>query len=225
MKIYNYDKDTKEFLYESEAKLDPLETQLQRRDCYSIPAYATTIPPVFREGKTPVYEADNWVLVKDYRGQIQINLETYEETVVKELGELKEGYKLLSEYKETKEYKEKQFNLAKEAKGNEVLQYRNELFKNGFYFNEERFDCDTTAQTRVGYKLKLIEYTGEETIVWLNYDYEPITLTKEEFIGLSTAMFEHIQATEFKVGLLLEEVNKATTIEELNSIVINFEEV
>ena len=225
MKIYNYDKDTKEFLDESEAKLDPLETKLQRRECYLIPAYATTIPPVFREGKTPVYEADNWVLVKDYRGQIQVNLETEEESIINYLGELQEGYQLLTDYQKTSTYKQKLFDKAKEKKINEVTIKKNSIFKNGFYFNEEHYDCDNTAQTRVSYKLKLIEHTGEETFTWLDYNYEPIMLTKDEFVQLCSNMFLHIQDIEFKTGKYLEAIEKATSIEELDSIVIDFMEV
>ena len=101
MKIYNYDEKTKEYLYESEADLDPLESQLQGREIYMIPAYATVIPPVIKAGKCTVFESDNWVLKPDNRGKEVINLETLQFETVDYIGDIKEGYQVISE--ETKE--------------------------------------------------------------------------------------------------------------------------
>jgi hypothetical protein len=50
MKIYNYHPISKEYTGESIADESPLEEGV-----YLIPAYATDIPPVFKEGKATVF--------------------------------------------------------------------------------------------------------------------------------------------------------------------------
>jgi len=70
MKIYNYHKITKEFLFESEAKLDPLETKLKKENVYLIPNNATEqpIPKKILKGQIVVFENNKWVIKKDIRG-------------------------------------------------------------------------------------------------------------------------------------------------------------
>lgn len=97
MKIYYYDEITKEYLYESEADLDPLESQLRGIEVYMIPAYSTQIPPVLKAGKCSVFESDNWVLKPDNRGKEVINLETLQFETVDYIGNIKEGYQVISE--------------------------------------------------------------------------------------------------------------------------------
>jgi len=62
MKIYHYDKVTKQFLGESEASLDPVAT-LKRGDTYLLPACATfEMPPESIEGKYIIWDG-KWVYV------------------------------------------------------------------------------------------------------------------------------------------------------------------
>jgi len=69
MKIYHYKEDTKEFLREAEARLDPLETQQQGKNVFIIPAKATDKkPPIIGVNKQAVFNGSIWGLVKDFRG-------------------------------------------------------------------------------------------------------------------------------------------------------------
>lgn len=61
MKVYHYDPQTLEYIGESEAPLDPLETDLQGEDVFLIPSYATTEPPTLEEGKLTKY-INGWIL-------------------------------------------------------------------------------------------------------------------------------------------------------------------
>ena len=70
MKIYHYDPDTKELLGESEASLDPLETQQQGKDVFLIPANATDKkPPTIGVNQQATFDGSKWNLVKDFRGE------------------------------------------------------------------------------------------------------------------------------------------------------------
>ena len=67
--VYNYDKETKEYLVESDADLDPAESELQGEDVYLLPAHATFIePPIAIDGKIAVFKAGKWSMRSDNRG-------------------------------------------------------------------------------------------------------------------------------------------------------------
>lgn len=85
MKIYDYDKDGV-FLGERDARRDP-----RNPDRWVIPGNATTDPlPDHEEGKWPVRQDDDWVLVEDHRGETYW-LADRSEHVVTGLGPLPDG--------------------------------------------------------------------------------------------------------------------------------------
>jgi hypothetical protein len=57
MIIYNYNRETGEYLSESLAHKNPLE-----KDKFLIPAYATDITPTFQEGKLTKFKEGSWVI-------------------------------------------------------------------------------------------------------------------------------------------------------------------
>lgn len=57
MLVYHYDEETKKFLYQEEAAIDPLETELRGEDIYLLPAYATFDKPLeAKEGYDVVFD-------------------------------------------------------------------------------------------------------------------------------------------------------------------------
>ena len=93
MKIYNYNKITKEYLYESIAIKDPLEDNR-----YLIPADSTTIKPLTnKDGKVVVYDEDDfkWKYEDDNRGKLSYNVNTKEEKIIDYLGKIDDNYTLL----------------------------------------------------------------------------------------------------------------------------------
>ena len=69
MNLYNYDENTKEYLYTSVAEADPEETKIQGKFIPLIPANCTEIqiPTYNSDNQIPVFENDNWVIKPDYR--------------------------------------------------------------------------------------------------------------------------------------------------------------
>lgn len=73
MKVYLYDDETKEFLREEEAFVDPLETKKQGKKVYLLPANATfKEPKETKQGKAIVFNGEEWVFVDDNRGKYTI---------------------------------------------------------------------------------------------------------------------------------------------------------
>lgn len=67
--MYKYDEKTKEYLGKAEALLDPLETQLQQKEIYLLPAAATFIAPALQEGYVSVFQDGAWENLEDNRGK------------------------------------------------------------------------------------------------------------------------------------------------------------
>jgi len=86
MKIYNYNKDTKEFIKETDARQDPLDPSN-----YLIPGNATTIkPPVIEDGFVNVFSeiSNSWIKTEDNRG---VWYRIREEVKINDLGAIEEG--------------------------------------------------------------------------------------------------------------------------------------
>lgn len=93
MKIYNYDKETKEFLGVQEATPSPKE-----EGKFLKPANSTEVEPKTpEEGKANVFDelANSWGLVEDNRGTLVYSTESKEESSIDYLGSIKEGFTLL----------------------------------------------------------------------------------------------------------------------------------
>ena len=68
MQIYRFDAESREFLHAEEAALDPLESVVQGREVWLLPAEATfTPPPASRAGHVAVWRGEAWELVADHR--------------------------------------------------------------------------------------------------------------------------------------------------------------
>ena len=72
MKIYPYSQITGESLgKEKNARLDPLETEKQKKDVFLLPAFCTDIkPPSTKKNEAAVFENGAWSIVPDYRGTV-----------------------------------------------------------------------------------------------------------------------------------------------------------
>ena len=66
-KYYDYNYITGKIIGESIIDIDPLETELQKKDIYTIPSNATDKEPLSEHGKYKNYFIDNdWILIPDY---------------------------------------------------------------------------------------------------------------------------------------------------------------
>ena len=109
MKVYNYDEITKEYLYSEDAYLDPMASKEAGKDIYFTPANATTItPPTALNGFVQVFVNNAWDVVRDYRGKWQLG-PTGEMSQIDYIGDVKEGYAILSEQQYQKQLEEPKY--------------------------------------------------------------------------------------------------------------------
>lgn len=96
MKIYHYDENGL-YVGTSDAELDPAEWQINNQKVYIVPAGATEIkPPKTNKNQIAKFEGNNWVVYPDYRGQYIVNSEM-NTNMVADIGELPDGYILITE--------------------------------------------------------------------------------------------------------------------------------
>lgn len=117
MNVYKYDEDTKEYISIETALLDPLETKLQEKEVYLLPANATfKEPPEVHEGFAYVWNGEAWEQVEDNRGvEYWMPEDTYGTPAreMKELGALPEGATLTPPEQTQAEKNQEQANIAK----------------------------------------------------------------------------------------------------------------
>ena len=112
---------------------------------------------------------------------------------------------------------------AKQVKTEEINNSKETAFKAGFYFNNAHFDCDDRAQIRLSAQLAISKQ--EDTIVWLDYDYNPVTLTYEQFVQMCAVATSIVSNIEFETSELLAAVDNAQSIDELELITVNYNAV
>lgn len=93
MKIYVYDKETKEYLFEDEAQKSPLQ-----EDTWLMPENSTTIKPmIFAIGYATCFIDGEWKELKDHRNHYQVELDSLEFNIVDYLGEARQGFQFVSD--------------------------------------------------------------------------------------------------------------------------------
>lgn len=92
---YYYSYNTKQRTYSGKY---PALKNPQRPSEYLLPAMATFIePPVTNTNEVAIWNGKNWDVEIDFRGLIQVNVETKEISTIEYIGEIKEGFQKISD--------------------------------------------------------------------------------------------------------------------------------
>lgn len=101
MNLYNYDKNTKEYLSTTLASADPLETKIKGEFVPLVPACATVIePPKTGENEVAIFNGKVWEIKKDFRVSHKICDENFNIKDITEIGEIEENYLITTEMAE-----------------------------------------------------------------------------------------------------------------------------
>ena len=101
MNLYNYDKNTKEYLSTTLASADPMETKIRGEFVPLIPACATVIePPKTGENEVAIFNGKVWEIKKDFRVSHKICDENFNIKDITEIGEIEENYLITTEMAE-----------------------------------------------------------------------------------------------------------------------------
>lgn len=220
MKHYTYDKDTYEFRTVSETPLDPLESELQGKSIWLLPANATfTEPPATQKGFARVWQKVKWVQVEDHRGtKYWLPGDTWdsEPREMKDLGPLPNDYMLTAPSKPLEEVRTDKLseldNLWKNAEETGVIQS-----SLGF-----PVDANERANRDVAGLISQMELTSVTKTQFCdaNNTFHEVTLDNLKVLQLELIQYaQSLYATKWQLRAAIE---AAKSVDELNAIDIKF---
>ena len=177
MKIYNYNRDTKEFVNQTDASPNPLTSGE-----WLIPANATTdAPPSVGVGKVAVWDNDSWIVKDDNRGTTVYDTTTatgYDEEiyaseslVVDYIGPIKDTHATSERPSKFHKWNETEWVEDLDAKWEDAKNTRNELLSNSDWTVLADSPLTTSKKTKwKTYRQELRDLTSTfsktDTITW-----------------------------------------------------------
>ena len=221
MKIYNYNKDFI-FTIESEANLDPLETRLRKMANFLIPAQATIIkPPIYNNEKEFIKFVNNtWQIIQkpDLTKKVYYNVDNvifeFENiTLVDQY--ILDNYQPATEQEITAYL----FEKAKQSKLAEIKLKKDQGLNKNITFDNKEYKGTENARslfcTRFNLGVFPIQWRFADDINWISLTKEKATSLANAFLDDSSNMYQ--KETNFLIAL-----NQATTIDDINNIIINY---
>ena len=126
MNLYNYDKNTKEYLSTTLASADPMETKIRGEFVPLVPACATVIePPKTGENEVAIFNGEVWEIKKDFRVSHKICDENFNIKDITEIGEIEENYLVSADIAELIKENPDNFKI----QNNEIVQKTEEEYQ------------------------------------------------------------------------------------------------
>lgn len=228
MKCYGYDVITKVYTNSFDARKDPLESKLQGKDVWLLPANATfVVPPEMPSGYTCIWQDNTWVLVEDHRGQYYWLPDATWETLPEKMetvGPLPEGA--------TTTKPEKTLEAVKQSKIAQIDNETSLAITSGFdyevdgityHFSYDSFDQQNFSDTANMCQLAMMNPEGlPSSVVWNSYLPDGTlvqqTFDAQTFLDLYTQGAMVHKSTQMGIGGQRKAtVQAATTIEEVEA--------
>ena len=215
--VYKYDEKTKEYLGKAEALLDPLETQLQQKEIYLLPAAATFIAPALQEGYVSVFQDGAWENLEDNRGKeywLQDDAYGTPARKMETLGALPANAVFTPPQKTLEQVKQEKIIELKAMRDSKEVQ--------SIEYNGNLYDYDEKARDRINAAIVALSLQGEgATIDWTTADNAntPVTATDLKMIIAAVAVRSNVLHNAYRVAK--EKVLNATTKEEVEKVVLN----
>lgn len=88
-----------------------------------------------------------------------------------------------------------------------------------FEWNEHIFQCDEVSQRRIQGAVQLAAIDSSMTLDWTLADDTVETFTAADYVGIGQALANHVSQCHERGRILRQQINAATTEEELEAIV------
>lgn len=215
--VYNYDEKTKEYLGKAEALLDPLETQLQQKEIYLLPADATFSEPTLQEGYVSIFKEGAWENIEDNRGkEYWLPEDKYGAPAreMKELGPLPEGAMLTAPERTLDEVKaDKVQSLKAERDSKEVKPIT---------YNGNSYDYDDKARERINAAIIALDVQGADaSIDWTTADNADVKVTANDLRMVIAAVAKRSNALHVAYREAKDKVEQAITVAEVEAVTLD----
>lgn len=215
--VYKYDEKTKEYLGKAEALLDPLETQLQQKEIYLLPADATFSAPTLQQGYVSVFKEGAWENIEDNRGkEYWLPEDKYGAPAreMKELGPLPEGATLKDPERtldEVKADKVQRLKAERDAREVEPITY-----------NGNSYDYDDKARERINAAIIALDVQGADaSIDWTTADNADVKVTANDLRMVIAAVAKRSNALHVAYREAKDKVEQAITVAEVEAVTLD----
>lgn len=211
---YLFDEKTKEFKNEVKAQLDPLESEKAGKAIYLLPANATWLKPMPKDGCVAIWNGETWDMVEDNRKkEYWLPEDKYGAPAreMKELGQLPEGAMLTAPERtldEVKAAKIAELKAERDAREVEPIEYGGNIY-----------DYDEKARDRITAAIIALELQGEgATIEWTTADNADTQVTANDLKMIIAAVAVRSNKLHTAYRIAKENVEAATTATEVEAV-------
>lgn len=211
MQVYKYDEQTKEYIGTEQALIDPLESELQGKTIYLLPANATFEKPNLQEGFASVWN-DKWENIEDNRGkEYWLDTDTFgtPAKTMKDLGAFPADAVFTAPAKTLEQLKADKINELKAERDSKEVQ--------PIEYNGNLFDFDDKARDRINSAIIALSITGQ-SIEWTTADNTNVAVTAQDLRNIiaNVAVRSNKLHTAYRVAK--EKVEEATTAADVEAV-------
>ena len=212
MQVYKYDEKTKEYIGAEQALINPLESELQDKEIYLLPANATFEKPNLQDGFASVWNGTQWENIEDNRGkEYWLDTDTFgtPAKTMKDLGAFPANAVFTAPAK-----------TIEQLKADKILELkstRDSLEVEPIEYNGNLFDYDEKARDRINSAIIALSITGQ-SIEWTTADNTNVLVTADDLRGVIAAVAMRSNELHIKYRELKEQVLACTTKEQLEKI-------
>ena len=216
MQVYKYDEKTKEYIGTEQALINPLESELQGKTIYLLPANATFEKPNLQEGFASVFNG-KWENIEDNRGkEYWLDTDTFgtPAKTMKDLGAFPAGAVFTAPTKTLEQLKADKINELKSIRDAEEVK--------PIAYNGNLFDFDDKARDRINAAIIALAVQGADaTIDWTTADNQDVKVTADNLRMIIAAVAVRSNTLHNAYRVAKEKVLNATTKEEVEKVVLN----
>lgn len=213
MQVYKYDEQTKEYIGTEQALINPLESELQGKDIYLLPANATFEKPNLQEGFASIWNG-KWENIEDNRGkEYWLDTDTFGTPAhtMKNLGAFPANVVFTAPAKTLEQLKADKINELKSIRDAEEVK--------PIAHNGNLFDFDDKARDRTNAAIIALELQGEgASIDWTTADNQDVKVTVYDLRAIVAAVAVRSNELHVKYRKLKEQVEACATKEQLEKI-------
>lgn len=218
MQVYKYDEQTKEYIGTEQALIDPLETELQGKEIYLLPANATFEKPNLQDGFASVFNGTQWENIEDNRGkEYWLDTDTFGNPAktMKDLGAFPAGAVFTAPAKTLEQLKADKINEFKSIRDSkEVIPIE---------YNGNLYDYDDKARERINAAIIALDMQTAQTKAVANIDWTTadnadtsVTATDLKMIIAAVAVRSNALHTAYRIAK--EKVEAATTAADVEDV-------
>lgn len=217
MQVYKYDEKTKEYIGTEQALINPLESELQGKTIYLLPANATFEKPNLQEGFASVFNG-KWENIEDNRGkEYWLDTDAFgtPAKTMKELGAFPTGAVFTAPAKTLEQLKQDKINEFKSIRDAEEVK--------PITYNGNRYDYDDKARERINAAIIALDVQTARTkavasIDWTTADNADVKVTANDLRMIIATVAQRSNALHVAYRAAKDKVEQATTVTEVEAI-------